>query len=159
MAHVFGNTPSHREKKKHSTDNSQILITLSTLYMFGCFLDTKVLHYSTYIGITLHIIGYILGLVYLLTFVKDKQTAHWVFTDQTNYTGWNNGVSLLFSHFCNTLLTNVQVAWSIGIMSSALSMIGWDSSTHMAEEMKHASRDLPRTSKCYEPKGNFNSAY
>ncbi|KAK4866455.1 hypothetical protein LT330_008387 [Penicillium expansum] len=107
---------------------SLILIALSTLYMLGCFFNTKVLHYSTYVGIAFHLIGYILSLIYLLVVVEKKHTAEWVFTDETNYTGWNNGV-----------------AWSIGIMSSALSMIGWDSSTHMAEEMKHAARDLPRT--------------
>lgn len=122
--------------------------------MLGCFFNTKVLHYSTYVGIAFHLIGYILSLIYLLVVVEKKHTAEWVFTDETNYTGWNNGVSLSFAYFHCLFLTDVQVAWSIGIMSSALSMIGWDSSTHMAEEMKHAARDLPRTSKRWESKGN-----
>lgn len=32
-------------------------------------------------------------------------------------------------------------------MGSALSMTNWDTAMHLAEEMKDASRDLPKTSK------------
>ncbi|KAJ6186507.1 Amino acid/polyamine transporter I [Penicillium mononematosum] len=125
QAYLILFAPGYEHERWHT---SLILIALTTLYLAGTSISNKVLYYTTFWGITFHIIGYFLTIIYLLVSVKEKQTAKWVFTDQTNYSGWNSGI-----------------AWSIGIMSSALSQIGWDASTHMSEEMKDAARDLPRT--------------
>lgn len=46
-----------------------------------------------------------------------------------------------------SLMLIIQVAWSIGLLSSGIGFIGWDSASHMAEEMKNPARDLPRASK------------
>ncbi|CAG9984310.1 unnamed protein product [Clonostachys byssicola] len=106
----------------------QIVIVLSILYTVMSLSPTKLLHYANYVGMLLHCSGYIITITYLLVKTPVKQSAEKVFTDTTNLSGWSPGV-----------------AWSIGLMSSALSMVGWDSACHMAEEMKQAPRDIPRT--------------
>jgi amino acid transporter len=56
-----------------------------------------------------------------------KNSAEFVFTNFSNDIGWSNGV-----------------AWILGLLQSALSLIGFDAATHMAEEMPQPSRDVPR---------------
>lgn len=56
-----------------------------------------------------------------------KSSAKFVFTNFNNETGWSNGVS-----------------WILGLLQSALSLIGFDAATHMAEEMPRPSTDVPR---------------
>ncbi|KAL2835283.1 amino acid/polyamine transporter I [Aspergillus cavernicola] len=68
-------------------------------------------------------------MIWLLVEVHPKNTATFVFTDLTNLSGWSSN----------------GVAWSIGLMSIALRLTNWDTALHLAEEMKDASRDLPKT--------------
>lgn len=56
-----------------------------------------------------------------------KSGANFVFTNFDNETGWSDGVS-----------------WILGLLQSALSLIGFDAATHMAEEMPRPSIDVPR---------------
>ena len=56
-----------------------------------------------------------------------KNSGKFVFTNFNNETGWSDGVS-----------------WILGLLQSALSLIGFDAATHMAEEMPQPSRDVPR---------------
>jgi choline transport protein len=56
-----------------------------------------------------------------------KNRAEFVFAEFSNETGWSDGV-----------------AWMLGLLQSALSLIGFDAASHMAEEMPHPSRDVPR---------------
>ncbi len=56
-----------------------------------------------------------------------KTEAKYVFTNFENITGWGNGVS-----------------WILGMLQSALSLIGSDAATHMSEEMPHPAKDTPR---------------
>jgi choline transport protein len=55
-----------------------------------------------------------------------KTNAEFVFTQFTNETGWPDGV-----------------AWMLGLLQSALSLIGYDAITHMTEEMPRPTRDAP----------------
>jgi choline transport protein len=55
-----------------------------------------------------------------------KTNAEFVFTQFTNETGWPDGV-----------------AWILGLLQSALSLIGYDAVTHMTEEMPRPTRDAP----------------
>jgi len=55
-----------------------------------------------------------------------KTSAEFVFTQFTNETGWPDGV-----------------AWMLGLLQSALSLIGYDAITHMTEEMPRPTRDAP----------------
>jgi choline transport protein len=57
----------------------------------------------------------------------DHTDAKFVFTDFANETGWSDGVS-----------------WILGLLQSALSLIGYDAVSHMTEEMPRPTSDGPR---------------
>ena len=57
----------------------------------------------------------------------NKTSAGFVFTDFANETGWSDGM-----------------AWILGLLQSALSLIGYDAALHMTEEMPRPSEDAPR---------------
>ncbi|KPM43793.1 hypothetical protein AK830_g2741 [Neonectria ditissima] len=108
---------------------SLIAIGLTTFYTVFAIFEIKRLHHLMFLAMVCHIFGYFATSIYLLVKVDPKNSAEYVFTDFTNLSGWESP----------------GVAWSIGLMTSAIGFVGWDSSTHMAEEMTHAARDLPRT--------------
>jgi amino acid transporter len=58
---------------------------------------------------------------------SDKNSGEFVFTDFANETGWSDGVS-----------------WILGLLQSALSLIGYDVVMHMTEEMPEPKRDAPK---------------
>ncbi|RSL46500.1 hypothetical protein CEP54_013816 [Fusarium duplospermum] len=62
----------------------------------------------------------------LLLSTSDKTSARFVFTEFRNETGWSDGMS-----------------WILGLLQSALSLIGYDAVLHMTEEMPNPSRDAP----------------
>lgn len=57
----------------------------------------------------------------------DKTDAEFVFTNFANETGWSDGV-----------------AWILGLLQSALSLIGYDVVMHMTEEMPRPTSDAPK---------------
>ena len=63
----------------------------------------------------------------VLLSMSDKTDAKFVFTTFQNETGWPDGM-----------------AWILGLLQSALSLIGFDVVLHMTEEMPNPSRDAPR---------------
>ncbi|KAI5465059.1 amino acid/polyamine transporter I [Mariannaea sp. PMI_226] len=63
----------------------------------------------------------------ILLSTSEKTDAKHVFTEFTNETGWPDGV-----------------AWILGLLQSALSLIGFDVVLHLTEEMPNPSRDAPR---------------
>ena len=67
----------------------------------------------------------IISIVLLSTSKKTK--ADFVFTEFQNETGWSDGM-----------------AWILGLLQSALSLIGFDAALHMTEEMPRPSVDAPR---------------
>ncbi|EEY20751.1 choline transport protein [Verticillium alfalfae VaMs.102] len=67
-----------------------------------------------------------LALSFLLS-MSDKSSAEYVFTSFNNESGWADGMS-----------------WILGLLQSALSLIGFDVVLHMTEEMPNPSRDAPR---------------
>jgi len=68
------------------------------------------------------------GITTIVLFATSKKTsASFVFTGFENTTGWVNGVACV-----------------IGVVQSALSLIGCDAATHMAEEMPNPSKDTPK---------------
>ncbi|KAH9906821.1 choline transport protein [Xylariomycetidae sp. FL2044] len=67
----------------------------------------------------------IISIVLLAT--SDKNDASFVFADFENETGWSDGM-----------------AWILGLLQSALSLIGFDAALHMTEEMPRPSVDAPR---------------
>ncbi|KAI1090994.1 amino acid transporter [Rostrohypoxylon terebratum] len=67
----------------------------------------------------------IISIVLLAT--SDKNDAHYVFAEFDNETGWSDGM-----------------AWILGLLQSALSLIGFDAALHMTEEMPRPAEDAPR---------------
>jgi choline transport protein len=63
----------------------------------------------------------------VLLSTSSKNDAHFVFADFENTTGWSDGM-----------------AWILGLLQSALSLIGFDAALHMTEEMPRPSEDAPR---------------
>ncbi|TGJ81469.1 hypothetical protein E0Z10_g7296 [Xylaria hypoxylon] len=63
----------------------------------------------------------------VLLATADKNDARFVFTDFQNETGWPDGL-----------------AWILGLLQSALSLIGFDAALHMTEEMPSPAIDAPR---------------
>ncbi|KAK5047323.1 hypothetical protein LTR84_006845 [Exophiala bonariae] len=57
----------------------------------------------------------------------EKTSAEFVFTNFSNSTGWSDGM-----------------AWMLGLLQSALSLIGFDAVAHLTEEMKTPQRDSPQ---------------
>ncbi|KAJ4854698.1 amino acid permease domain-containing protein [Trichoderma breve] len=72
------------------------------------------------------IFGVVIISIVLLS-MSDKTSAEFVFTDFNNETGWSDGM-----------------AWILGLLQSALSLIAFDVVLHMTEEMPNPSRDAPR---------------
>ncbi|KAJ4263450.1 hypothetical protein NW762_006269 [Fusarium torreyae] len=72
------------------------------------------------------VLGVVIVGIVLLTMSK-KSDASFVFTNFDNQTGWPDGM-----------------AWILGLLQSALSLIGFDVILHMAEEMPNPARDAPR---------------
>ncbi|KAI1112651.1 choline transport protein [Nemania sp. NC0429] len=66
----------------------------------------------------------VISIVLLAT--SDKNDAHFVFADFQNETGWSDGL-----------------AWILGLLQSALSLIGFDAALHMTEEMPSPAIDAP----------------
>ena len=62
----------------------------------------------------------------VLLSTSDKTSPEFVFATFQNETGWNDGI-----------------AWILGLLQSALSLIGYDAVLHMTEEMPTPSRDAP----------------
>ncbi|KAI8629942.1 choline transport protein [Xylariaceae sp. FL1651] len=67
----------------------------------------------------------VISIVLLAT--SSKNDAHFVFADFQNETGWSDGL-----------------AWILGLLQSALSLIGFDAALHMTEEMPNPAVDAPR---------------
>lgn len=71
------------------------------------------------------ILGCLVISIVILT-TSDKNSAEFVFTDFANETGYTDGV-----------------AWILGLLQSALSLIGYDVIMHMTEEMPRPRKDAP----------------
>ncbi|KAI2625099.1 amino acid transporter [Hypoxylon sp. NC1633] len=67
----------------------------------------------------------VISIVLLAT--SEKNDARFVFAEFENATGWSDGM-----------------AWILGLLQSALSLIGFDAALHMTEEMPRPAVDAPR---------------
>ncbi|KAI1465941.1 amino acid transporter [Daldinia caldariorum] len=72
------------------------------------------------------LLGVVVISIVLLT-TSDKNGADFVFAEFQNETGWSDGM-----------------AWILGLLQSALSLIGFDAALHMTEEMPRPAVDAPR---------------
>ncbi|TFK49133.1 GABA permease [Heliocybe sulcata] len=75
-----------------------------------------------------NILGVLAIIITLLATVHPKQTADFAFTAYINNTGWS-------SH---------ALVFILGLLQSAYTMIGYDSVTHMSEEMTEPAKNVPK---------------
>lgn len=59
--------------------------------------------------------------------MSPKNNASFVFTEVSNSSGWTNG----------------GISWLVGLLSAVFPLLGYDAACHLAEEMPHASRNVP----------------
>ncbi|KAF5020460.1 hypothetical protein F66182_7539 [Fusarium sp. NRRL 66182] len=74
----------------------------------------------------IHVVGFVTILI-VLGVMAPKNSASFVFTEFTNYSGWGND----------------GVSWLVGLLSAVYPFLGYDAACHLAEEMPHASRNVP----------------
>ncbi|CAI0642745.1 unnamed protein product [Colletotrichum noveboracense] len=119
-------SPDYTYERWHT---ALIVIGLATFYTLFAVFEVKMLHRLLFIAMFVHIVGFFATVIYLLVRVNPKNTASYVFTDSTSLSGWESP----------------GISWLIGLLTSAIGFVSWDSPLHMSEEMKHASRNLPRS--------------
>lgn len=73
------------------------------------------------------LLGVVVISIVLLATTSPKNDARFVFAEFENETGWSDGM-----------------AWILGLLQSALSLIGFDAALHMTEEMPRPAVDAPR---------------
>ncbi|KAG7423273.1 Choline transport protein [Fusarium oxysporum f. sp. raphani] len=86
----------------------------------------RVLPTANFISGVLHAVFFLATLIVLAVMSK-KNTAHYVFVETQNETGWSSS----------------GVAWFVGMISSVYPFLGYDAACHLAEELPHASRNVP----------------
>jgi amino acid transporter len=74
----------------------------------------------------LHIAGF-LAILITLGVMAPKNSASFVFTEVSNSSGWSSD----------------GISWLVGLLSSVYPLLGYDAACHLAEEMPHASRNVP----------------
>ncbi|RGP73097.1 hypothetical protein FLONG3_6412 [Fusarium longipes] len=99
-----------------------VVLTFGTLSMiFG----NRILGAWNNLALYWSIMSVFVASIVLLS-TSDKTDPEFVFATFQNETGWNDGI-----------------AWILGLLQSALSLIGYDAVLHMTEEMPSPSRDAP----------------
>lgn len=73
-----------------------------------------------------HVVGFVVSFI-VLGAMAEKNSAHFVFVETSNQTGWEND----------------GVAWMVGLISSVYPFLGYDAACHLAEEIPHPSRNVP----------------
>lgn len=79
----------------------------------------------------LHVAGFFILLI-ILGVMAPKNNASFVFTEITNTSGWSN----------------TGVSWLVGLLSGVYPLLGYDAACHLAEEIPHASRNVPLAMVC-----------
>jgi choline transport protein len=88
--------------------------------------SSRLLPTSNLLAGVLHVTGFLAVLI-VLGVMAHKNTATFVFTEVSNSSGWSND----------------GVSWLVGLLSAVYPLLGYDAACHLAEEMPHASRNVP----------------
>jgi amino acid transporter len=120
---VFAN-PDYEPKRWHVT-----LIYWLTLaiYLAINIYGVRKLQYLNYYVIGVHIVGYLAIIISTTATNKDFNSAVYAFSGFSNLSGWPDGL-----------------AWCVGILTASMGFIGIETAVHFAEEIKHASVNVPR---------------
>ncbi|KAM0237823.1 hypothetical protein ACHAP5_008892 [Fusarium lateritium] len=86
----------------------------------------RALPFTNTVSGIIHITGFV-AIVIVLGVMSPKNSASFVFTEVTSYSGWKSE----------------GVSWLVGLLSAVYPFLGYDAACHLAEEMPHASRNVP----------------
>ncbi|KAI9147294.1 Choline transport protein [Paramyrothecium foliicola] len=103
-----------------------IFLAILTFATVGNIWGNRILGKWNDFALAWSILGVVIISIVLLS-MHSKTSAEYVFTNFSNEAGWSDGV-----------------AWILGLLQSALSLIGFDVVLHMTEEMPNPTRDAPR---------------
>jgi choline transport protein len=89
----------------------------------------RIVPYTQHVGMFFVIVGGVVTIIVLATMPKQHQTNKFVWDsfDENNFTGWTGGVAFL-----------------AGVLNGAFTIGTPDAITHMAEELPHPRKDLPK---------------
>jgi choline transport protein len=87
----------------------------------------KLMHGLNIGAMIIHGCGFICVIV-VMSVMGSHHDAAFVFTSFENLSGWSSN----------------GVAWCLGLLTTSYGFVGYDAAAHMSEEMKNASRDMPR---------------
>lgn len=125
QALVILNHPAYEPERWHIT---LVIIAFITVCMAFNTIFYRQLPLIENLALVLHIIGFFAILIPLWAKGTPSPDAHAVFFTFTDGGGWGN----------------VGLSTIVGILSPMFSFLGPDSATHMAEELRNASKSLPR---------------
>ncbi|KAJ9642685.1 hypothetical protein H2204_002333 [Knufia peltigerae] len=106
------------------------LIYIGILLLSFCFNQwgSRILPLLENLIMTLHILFFFMILIAVCIIPPKRHSAAFVFSEFQNNSGWeNNGV-----------------AWCLGMLTSAYILVGYDSATHISEELKNPRTGVPR---------------
>jgi choline transport protein len=105
-----------------------IVLLLITWMCIGCTIFfNKYLPYLQQFGLFVVIVGGIVTIIVVAAMPKTHSTSAFVWSEWNNGTGWGSGVAFL-----------------AGVLNGAFTIGTPDAVTHMAEEVPHPRRDLPK---------------
>ncbi|KAG9769434.1 Choline transport protein [Exophiala dermatitidis] len=87
---------------------------------------SRILPHTNLVSGVLHIVGFVV-IVIVLGVMAPKHSAHYVFVEVENSSGWSND----------------GVAWLVGLLSSVYPFLGYDAAAHLSEELPRPSRNVP----------------
>ncbi|KIJ29119.1 hypothetical protein M422DRAFT_784405 [Sphaerobolus stellatus SS14] len=90
-------------------------------------LGGHVLHYGNQLDVFMIAFGTLIIIIVLLATTEHKNTAHFVFADFSNTTGWKSS----------------GFAWLLGLLQSCYTLSGFDAAGHISEETANAASSAP----------------
>lgn len=99
-----------------------VLVYAAAMNIWG----SRMLPTANLLAGVLHVVGF-LAILIILGVMAPKNTASFVFKEISNSSGWSND----------------GISWLVGLLSAVYPLIGYDAACHLAEEMPHASRNVP----------------
>ncbi|KAF2471005.1 putative amino acid permease [Lindgomyces ingoldianus] len=118
------NNPSYEYQRWHGT------LILYAVLLVSVFVNTvaiRILPALEGIILILHVLGF-LAILIPLVHLAPQSPAQFVFATWSNGSGYDDGLS-----------------WFVGLLTSSVLFIGFDGACHMAEEVKDASINVPRS--------------
>ncbi|RYN36518.1 hypothetical protein AA0119_g4934 [Alternaria tenuissima] len=119
------NYPDYSYQRWHGTMLYWAFLGLATLVNVFAIKSLPWVLHATFL---LHVVLWLVLVVVICVISPTKHTAEFVFTTYVNESGWSSD----------------GVAFSIGLLSSTYVLAGYDSATHLTEEIKDPERNVPR---------------